>query len=338
MNSQFRPTHLPAVRSRWVLRAALALVTVACPLGRAAERPGPFDAIIGDWQGPTPGIVAQVYSPQGETLQANLLRGFDLPDNLVAVLSGQKSGNQFVFQGNGWTGRIEGGRFTVQKGAHQNVLERVVRRPPTLGAKPPPGGIVLFDGTNMDQWARQKPKQWDQPDGPANCWKLVEGGVVEVVPGSGSIITKKHFGDFRLHVEFRTLGGPVNSGVYLQSRYEVNLSESYGRVDGSPCGTLANLNPPVGPPRVRVAAPPGQWQTLDIEFRAPRFDPQTGEKTKNARVTIAHNGVTTYEDVELTTPKGAAKRLGESPTGPLMLQEHGTPIQFRNIWIVELSR
>jgi hypothetical protein len=86
-----------------------------------------------------------------------------------------------------------------------------------------------------------------------------------------------------------------------------------------------------------VAAPPLEWQTMDIEFRAPRFDPTGTEKEDNARMTVALNGIPLYQDFEITAVKGAARRLGEAPTGPLMLQEHGAPIQFRNIWIIEES-
>jgi hypothetical protein len=208
---------------------------------------------------------------------------------------------------------------------------------PTLGAKPPPDAIVLFDGRILDQWTRQKPREWEESDGPATHWKLLPDGALEVVPGSGSIITKRRFGDCRLHVEFRTLG-PVNSGVYLQSRYEISLKESFrADTNGPPCGAPGNFSGSNGvkPVVPNVARPPFEWQTLDIEFRAPRFDAAGRQKIGNARVTVALNGITLYRDFEIASVKGAAKRLGEAPTAPLMLQEHGTPIQFRNIWLVE---
>ena len=203
-----------------------------------------------------------------------------------------------------------------------------------VGAKPPPGAIVLFDGHNLDAWAKQKERQWLTEDGPANHWKLLEGEAVEVVPGTGCIISKKEFGDCKVHLEFKILG-PVNSGLFLQTRYEVNIKDSYGQAKGEPCCAPGNFSGPGLPETItNAAAPPLQWQSLDIYFRAPRFD-GAEKKTANARVTAVFNGTTLYKEVEVETIKGAAKRLGEAPKGPLMLQEHGAPIQFRNIWLVE---
>ena len=205
---------------------------------------------------------------------------------------------------------------------------------PTLGAKPPAGALVLFDGKNFDAWAKKSGKDWLKEDGPAQ-WKLVsvEGSAaMEVVPGADSLITHRKFGDVRVHAEFRTLGAPTNSGIYLQARYEVNINEVFGQREGTPCGGLDNCTSVK--PTVRASRAPLEWQTLDIEFTAPRFD-AAGNKTANARATVRLNGVQLYDRQELNPPKGAAGRLGEAATGPLMLQEHGMPVQFRNIWVVE---
>jgi hypothetical protein len=86
-------------------------------------------------------------------------------------------------------------------------------------------------------------------------------------------------------------------------------------------------------PKLRPTLPPLEWQTYDIDFKAPRFD-SANKKTESARMTVALNGVKIYDNQELDVPHGAAARLGEAPTGPLMLQEHGMPLQFRNIWLV----
>src|SRR5438045_3029339 len=99
-----------------------------------------------------------------------------------------------------------------------------VHASPTLGAAPPQDAVVLFDGKNLDAWAKKAGKDWLKEDGPAP-WKLTGDGAVEVVPGSDCIITHRSFGDVHLHVEFRTLGTPTNSGVFLQDRYEVNINE-----------------------------------------------------------------------------------------------------------------
>ena len=205
--------------------------------------------------------------------------------------------------------------------------------PPTLGAKPPAGAVVLFDGKNLDAWAKKAGKDWLKEDGPAR-WKLVEGGVVEVVPASDCIITHRKFGDCRVHLEFRTLGAPTNSGIYLQTRYEVNINETFGRTDGTPNGGLDNCTPKGTAPKVRASRAPLEWQTLDVEFTAPRFD-AAGKKLAKPRATVLLNGVEIYHEQELDPPTGAAGRLGEAPTGPIMLQEHGMPVQFRNVWVVE---
>ena len=210
---------------------------------------------------------------------------------------------------------------------------RVPNPPPTLGAKPPAGAMVLFDGRTLDAWSKKSGKDWLKPDGPAP-WKLVDvdgGRVMEIVPGTDSLLSKQTFGDCRVHLEFRTLVTPTNSGIYLQTRYEVNINESYGRTDIGPSGGLDNCSDVK--PSVRAALPPRTWQTLDIDFTAPRFD-AAGKKTASARATVRLNGVLLYDRQELNPPKGAAGRLGEAATGPLMLQEHGQPVQFRNIWVV----
>lgn len=205
--------------------------------------------------------------------------------------------------------------------------------PPTLGAKPPAGAVVLFDGKNLEAWAKKAGKDWLKEDGPAR-WKLVAGEAMEVVPGGDCLISHRQFGDCRVHLEFRTLGAPTNSGVYFQTRYEVNINETYGRTDGTPNGGFDNCTPKGTAPRVRASRPPLAWQTLDVEFQAPRFD-AAGRKTARARATVLLNGVEIYREQELDPPTGAAGRLGEAPKGPLMLQEHGMPVQFRNIWVVE---
>ena len=205
--------------------------------------------------------------------------------------------------------------------------------PPTLGAKPPAGAIMLFDGKNLDAWATKAGKDWLKEAGPAK-WKLLpESGAVEVVPAADSLISRAKFGDIRLHAEFRTLGAPTNSGIYFQTRYEVDINETFGRTDGTPSGNLGNCTPKGTLPKARASRAPLEWQTLDVEFTAPRFD-AAGKKTAKARATVLLNGVEIYREQELDPPTGAAGRLGEAATGPLMLQEHGMALQFRNIWVV----
>jgi hypothetical protein len=304
--------------------------------GKKVERPVVFipataDPLMGDWQGEG-GCVAQVLPVGGGKYRANLLTAFDTEGSPVAVLAGEASGGSVTFSGDGWSGVIKQGQFTGSKGDKSFSLKRVTRKPPTLGAPPPKGAVVLFDGKNLDAWAKKNGKSWLEEDGPAR-WKLIEGGAVEVVTNSDCIITHRKFGDCKLHVEFRTLGYPSNSGVFLQDRYEVNINETYARPEQSPNAGFDNCTEDAKP-RIRPCRPPLEWQTYDIDFHAPKFDAD-GKKTANARATVLFNGVKVYDNQELNRPKGAASRLGEAPAGPLMLQEHGMPVQFRNIWLVE---
>jgi len=319
-----------------------ALILAPAVTGRSAVeeaidsrfKPAATDPVIGDWEGPAGSpYVAQVSLDEHGDYQANLLNQFDVADNVVvATLRGQKREGRLTLKGGGWSGVIADGHFKGAKESEGFDLQRVARPSPTLGAKAPAGAVVLFDGKNLDAFANKKGKEWLVEDGPAP-WKIVDGGILEVVPGTGGgIITHQKFGDCHLHVEFRTLGAPSNSGVFLQTRYEANINETYGRTDGTPNAGFDNCTDNIHP-RIRACRPPLEWQTFDIDFRAPRFD-AAGKKTASATATVFFNGVKIYDRQVLDLPHGAAGRLGEAPTGPLMLQEHGMPVQFRNIWLV----
>lgn len=318
---------------------------------RKVEMPHPFywaapDSFRGDWQGA--GYVAQVvpamdriYSradliPQqsdANKYEAHIFRAFDQPnDKPVAVLTGENTGDSVSLEGDGWTGTIAGGHFKASNGTDTFDLQHIVRSSPTMGAKPPEGAAILLDGAGMDSWAKMKEKEWLTEDGPSP-WHLVPGGAMEVVPRTGSLISKRQFGDAKIHVEFRTLGGPTNSGVYIQDRYEANINEMYGRLDGNPCAQFDNSMPEDQHPGIRASRPPLEWQTLDIDFHAPMFDPD-GNKTADATVTLLFNGITMYKDHKLGPVTLNAARLGEAAAGPIQLQEHGMPLQFRNIWAV----
>ena len=193
---------------------------------------------------------------------------------------------------------------------------------------------VLFDGRNQDAWQSQTNKKWVESDG-APDWTITASGELEVVPNAGSLISKQKFGDFKIHFEFRLPKGDINGGVFLLARYEFGIKGSGSEPEGLQCGSFENLKSPVRP-RTKILSPPNEWQSVDIEFQAPRFN-DDGKLTKKARATAWLNGVLIHDDVELGDRKGAAKRLGDAPTGPIMLQDHGEAYQFRNIWIVEKS-
>jgi hypothetical protein len=341
----------------------LGLVLVGAPQdgggkkGKAkkVELPHPFywavpDALRGDWQG-TGGYVAQVIRADDRLLsvadqlasqddngkyQANIFRQFDLPnDKPVVTLHGSTEGGMVTFTGGDWNGTIADGHFKASNGQDSFDLQHITRTPPSLGQKPPAGALVLFDGTNTNAWAKMKEKEWLTEDGPSR-WNLISGGVLEVVPHAGCLISHRQFGDCKIHVEFRNLGGPTNSGVYIQDRYEANINEMYGRLDGNACAGFDNSTPAEAKPGIRCSRPPLEWQTLDIDFHAPRFD-ASGAKTANPRATVLFNGTLTYNNRELGPVTLNAARLGEAPLGPIQLQEHGMPVQFRNIWVVEVK-
>lgn len=212
----------------------------------------------------------------------------------------------------------DGKLLIVHEGATIGELKKVERKSPTLGARPPEGAIVLFDGRNTDAWENGK---------------LVEGNLL----GATGTWSKRKFGDHHLHIEFRTPFMPTargqargNSGVYIQSRYECQVLDSFGlEGEDNECGGIYSIAKPL----IHMCFPPLAWQTYDIDFTAARYDEQ-GNKTQNARVTIKHNGVVIHDDLEL--PHGTPGRHPEGP-GPesLFLQDHGNPVAFRNIWVVE---
>ncbi|MEC8474056.1 MAG: DUF1080 domain-containing protein, partial [Planctomycetota bacterium] len=176
------------------------------------------------------------------------------------------------------------GQFSVEyDGQLLGVMRKVNRKSPTLGKKSPAGAIVLFDGDGVDQF---------------NDAKLVDGKWL----GATNVWSKEKMGDHHMHVEFRTPFMPEargqargNSGVYVQSRYEVQVLDSFG-LEGkdNECGGIYSISEP----DVNMCFPPLTWQTYDIDFTAARYD-SNGEKTANARVTVRHNGVLIHDNREL---------------------------------------
>ena len=157
-------------------------------------------------------------------------------------------------------------------------------------------------------------------------------------PGAGSILTREEFGDCLLHVEFMTPASPAgasgqgrgNSGVYLQAHYEVQVLDSYGLKPGlGDCGAIYGIKVP----DLNASRPPERWQTYDIRFHAPRFDDQD-RKIANARLSVWHNGLKIHHAVEVARLTTAALNTPGGPTGPLMLQDHGNLVRYRNIWLL----
>jgi hypothetical protein len=158
-----------------------------------------------------------------------------------------------------------------------------------------------------------------------------------------NLFSQYEHGDVEAHVEFVVPEGS-NSGVYFQGRYEIQILDSWGVKDpkyGDCGGIYQRWRNGKGfeghPPRVNASRRPGQWQTFDVVFRAPRFDAQ-GKKTANAKfLKVVHNGVVVHENVEVTGPTRAAAFADEKPTGPLMLQGDHGPVAYRNIWLRPLK-
>jgi hypothetical protein len=306
------------------------------------------DSNMGDWEGSwklndesdSGPLVTQVIALGKGKYTAKVMTEFNTRDEPIAMLDGQRDGAMVRFAGQGEyeynqfqiKAVIQNGQFsgTFTGDASGNFLmEKVIRVSPTMGEKPPAGAVVLFNGRNFKQW-KHTGKSEDEPI----QWKLLKDGSMEVRKGKGSIVTKKKFNDFKLHVEFRTPfmpdargQGRGNSGVYLQERYEVQVLDSYG-LEGkdNECGGIYKI----GEPSVNMCAPPTQWQTYDITFYAP------GADRSNAQVTVVHNGVTIHDELNLPKPTGGALDSDVNKPGGIYLQDHGNPVQYRNIWLVEL--
>jgi rubredoxin len=196
----------------------------------------------------------------------------------------------------------------------------------------PEGAIVLFDGKSLDNWTKTDGKM------PAG-WTILDGGIMQVK--GGNIITKQKFdGHFKLHVEFRVPYMPKakgqargNSGVYVQGRYEVQILDSYGlESKDNDCGAIYE----VAAPKVNACKAPTVWQSYDIEFHSPKC--ANGKKVEPARMTVVHNGVKIHDNVKIPVDNTRAG-LGGDPClpGPIMLQDHGNPVQFRNVWLVPIN-
>ena len=295
-----------------------------------------LDQNQGEWLDASTGYLAQIYRDmESGNYCVNLT---DRPWMNVAPITTLKAtsieGGLVFANEEGWNGVLERKRLKINGGSVQFDGQRIHRVSPTLGAKAPQDAEVLFDGEHLDKWGAMAPKEWLVASRDAlEAVRLTPGGNIEITPGGGSIITRQNYRDFKLHLEFRLLGEKTNGGVYLLSRYEFNIKDSWGQGAGAPTGALGNVIVPNHPePAINNALPPMVWQTLDIEFRAPRLD-ETGKCLENARATVYLNGELLYDDIEMERLKGAGSRLGLAEEGPIYLQEHGTAYQFRNIWI-----
>ncbi|MBI1370829.1 MAG: DUF1080 domain-containing protein [Planctomycetes bacterium] len=201
-------------------------------------------------------------------------------------------------------------------------LEKVHRKSPTEGAAAPPGAIVLFDGTNLDAWR-------------TGATMTTEHEL------AAPAVSKQAFGDMTMHVEYRTPFEPDkrdmargNSGVILDGRYELQINDSFGRW---PTRLRNAAIFELRDPDLDATFPPGGWQTYDIDFAIVRVDAD-GKIVKHATITVRHNGVLVHDQYEIPHPTNAAfTSLRKKPEGdaqPFELQYHGSPVIFRNVWVV----
>jgi hypothetical protein len=236
-----------------------------------------------------------------------------------------KPGEDHVFR---YRQYVHEGKVDVEK---TEQLWNDYAHPPkmTVEAVRPGNAIVLFDGRDFSHWMADGDKDIG--------WQIVDGAM-KIVPKSGSIVTKQSFGDFKLHAEFKTPQMPAdvkgqgrgNSGIYIQRRYELQILDSYGlEPTNNECASLYRFKAP----DKNACSMPGRWQSYDIIFHAARYE--GGTKVKNARITVWHNGVLVHNEAELENKTGAGRPEGPE-RGPILLQEHGNEVWFRNVWIAPL--
>ena len=267
---------------------------------------------------------AQVVSEGNGTFQVSFLVG-GLPGDgwnrsERHAATGQLKDGAVVMKGERGAAEIRDGKITVNAGQASGTLKRVVRKSSTLGQPPPDGAIVLFDGTTAEHF---------------KGGRRTDDGLL--MPGCTSLA---EFGDCQLHLEFQLPFEPLdrgqgrgNSGIYVQGRYEVQMLDSFG-LEGkhNECGGVYEVRDP----DLNMCYPPLSWQTYDIDFTAAKYD-DTGQLTAPPRITVRHNGVLIHNDIVLPgsrSTRAAPRQPGPEP-GPIYLQDHGSPVRYRNIWVVQ---
>lgn len=195
----------------------------------------------------------------------------------------------------------------------------------------PSDAVVLFDGKDLSKWRGDKgdPK-----------WEIVDGGVAATKKGAGSLVSRDEFGDCQIHLEWAAPNPPKgndqgrgNSGVLIFGRYEIQVLDNFNNptyADGH-AGAVYGQHPPL----VNALRPPGEWQSYDILFTAPKFK-EDGSVDKPAHVTVLVNGVVVQNNAEIIGSvafRALAKYQKHGPRGPIVLQDHGNPVRFRNIWV-----
>ncbi len=218
---------------------------------------------------------------------------------------------------------LPGNKWRVHDGTRPQPKVVDPGRPAQRPRPKPADAIALFDGTATDKWTNA-------------TWQVVDGAMVV---GKGDTQTKETFSDFQLHVEWATPAevkgidqGRGNSGIFLCGKYEIQVLDNWENQtypDGQ-AGSVYGQTPPL----VNACRKPGEWQTYDIFFTAPRVD-DAGNLTQTARVTILHNSILVQNNTEIlgNTNHRSLPNYEKHGPGPIRLQDHGNPTKFRNIWI-----
>ncbi|MEO0509801.1 MAG: DUF1080 domain-containing protein [Verrucomicrobiota bacterium] len=313
---------------------------------------------MGDWDGgyinPEPGIwpqrnpslVARVVGRKTGSYEVQFMNAFDRRAEIEfgAIVKPKKGAIHYADDKVRF--EIRGDRLT---GAHKFMkhgktvwapfeLMKVERLSPTIGLPPAPGAQQLINPGL---------EQWQHPKGNIPSWKYIGDGILECYPKKagnkkgGNLETKNGYKDIELHLEYRLPYEPensgqsrANSGLFIQGVYEIQILDSYGISPGwTDCGALYK----VSPPKINACLPPGLWQTYDVTFKAARFDDE-GKMTSPPEITVLHNGKVIHLDQPMAeiTQFSETNRMGKHPTEakPILLQDHGHPIQFRNFWIL----
>ncbi len=287
---------------------------------------GAFQAVMlssglpGDgWDGKTKFLLDGKLEGSGATFQYATGKRKYLAQSPTEFSAVSKFPSGFVV--NDYTATLTGDTMKGNADGKTFELKKAARKSPTLSAKPPAGAVVLFDGTNAGEWSRGRLDK--------------ENGILNT--DGSDLLSKRKFTNYTLHLEFMLPYRPEargqgrgNSGVYQVDLYEVQVLDSFG-LDGknNECGGVYSL----AEPKVNMCLPPLTWQTYDIDFTSAVAE--DGKKVKNARLTVRHNGVVIHDNLELKGVTGGARNEPEGTSGPIRLQGHGNPLQYRNIWIAE---
>jgi len=238
----------------------------------------------------------------------------------------------FIFPGSKW-------RVHDAARPQPRVIDAGTASTPDQPGRPPSDAIILFDGKDLSKWRDGSGKE--------SGWKIEDGALVvppKGTPGGGTIYTKEQFGDCQLHVEWAAPNPPKgdsqgrgNSGILFFGQYEVQVLDSHNNptyADGGASALYGQY-----PPLVNASRKPGEWQSYDILFTAPRF--KDGKVEKPAYATVMHNGVYVHNHSEILGPmlhRVATKYTPHAERGSLALQDHNDPVRYRNIWIRELKQ